>query len=71
MFQRNFHRNMAISTLHFEIDRAFRAKGIEIAFPQQDLHLRSVDGDAARLLGGQVTGRQVLPPHQNLSDTQN
>jgi potassium efflux system protein len=28
--------------LHMEIDKAFRASGIEIAFPQRDLHLRSV-----------------------------
>jgi small-conductance mechanosensitive channel len=26
-----------------EIDRAFRASGIEIAFPQQDIHVRSVE----------------------------
>jgi len=32
----------ARSDLHFEIDRAFRKAGIEIAFPQQDLHIRSV-----------------------------
>ncbi len=28
--------------LHREIDRAFREAGIEIAFPQQDVHLRSI-----------------------------
>ena len=28
--------------LHLEIDRAFRQEGIEIAFPQRDLHVRSV-----------------------------
>jgi small-conductance mechanosensitive channel len=31
------------SELNQEIDRRFREKGIEIAFPQRDLHLRSVD----------------------------
>jgi potassium efflux system protein len=31
-----------VHELHMEIDRAFRAEGIEIAFPQRDLHLRSV-----------------------------
>lgn len=30
------------SELHFQIDDAFREAGIEIAFPQQDIHLRSV-----------------------------
>jgi small-conductance mechanosensitive channel len=48
----------AISALHFEIDRAFREKKIEIAFPQQDLHLRSVDADAARLLHGPAISDQ-------------
>jgi len=32
------------------IDTAFRREGIEIAFPQQDLHLRSIDREAAQLL---------------------
>lgn len=31
------------SELHFRIDRAFREAGIEISFPQRDLHLRSID----------------------------
>jgi len=26
---------------HLEFERAFRAEGIEIAFPQRDLHVRS------------------------------
>ncbi len=30
------------SELHFSIDTAFREAGIEIAFPQQDIHLRSL-----------------------------
>jgi potassium efflux system protein len=36
-------RLAVISELHQEIDRRFRKAKIEIAFPQQDLHLRSVD----------------------------
>ena len=32
----------ADTALRFEIDRLFRLKGIEIAFPQRDLHLRSL-----------------------------
>ena len=31
------------SELHQEIDRSFREAKIEIAFPQRDLHLRSMD----------------------------
>jgi small-conductance mechanosensitive channel len=34
------------SELHQEIDRRFREKKIEIAFPQRDLHLRSLDESA-------------------------
>lgn len=33
----------ATHTIHTDIDRAFRKAGIEIAFPQRDLHIRSVD----------------------------
>ena len=29
--------------LHMEIDDAFREAGIEIAFPQQDIHVRSIE----------------------------
>lgn len=31
--------------LHMAIDQAFREAGIKIAFPQQDIHLRSVEAD--------------------------
>jgi small-conductance mechanosensitive channel len=37
------HRLLVQSDLHQEIDRRFREAKIEIAFPQRDLHLRSVD----------------------------
>ena len=38
--------------LHMAIDQALRAAGIEIPFPQRDLHLRSVSIDAAQAIGG-------------------
>ena len=46
-----FEDNLRIqSDLCQEIDRRFREAGIEIAFPQMDLHLRSVDEEAGRML---------------------
>ncbi len=38
----------AITELHTEIAKRFAAAGIEIAFPQQDLHLRSGWDDLRR-----------------------
>jgi potassium efflux system protein len=40
------------SQLHQEIDSRFRQAGIVIAFPQRDLHLRSVDESASSNLSG-------------------
>ena len=39
-----------VDQLHSAIDAAFRDAGIEIAFPQRDLHLRSIDAAAAETL---------------------
>ncbi len=41
------------SALHFDLDRMLREVGVEIAFPQRDLHLRSVDPALADLLRAQ------------------
>ena len=38
------------SDLRHDIDRRFRDKGIEIAFPQRDLHIRSVDESPGSIL---------------------
>lgn len=45
------NRLSVIDALHTNIDRAFRDANIEIAFPQRDLHLRSVDPEVANTLG--------------------
>ena len=38
------------SDLRFAIDRAFREQGIQIPFPQRDVHVKGVEGTKARLL---------------------
>ena len=42
--------------LHLRITEVFREKGIEIAYPQMDLHLRSVDEGARLSLAGPCAG---------------
>ena len=46
-------RRIIQSALIKEIDRRFRLEGVEIPFPQRDLHLRSVDETAAGRLKGE------------------
>jgi small-conductance mechanosensitive channel len=42
-FVRNVdNRLQVVSDINFAIDAAFRAEGVEIPFPQRDLHLRSL-----------------------------
>jgi potassium efflux system protein len=45
--------------LHMAIDKAFREAGITIAFPQRDLHIRSVD---------ESPGSILTPPEGQRSD---
>jgi small-conductance mechanosensitive channel len=47
------------SELHQEIDRRFRELGIVIAFPQRDLHVRSID---------ESTGSLLTPPEDRHPD---
>ena len=42
--------------LLMEIDRKFRAAGIEIPFPQRDLHVRSVDASAVAVFAADLGG---------------
>ena len=42
------------SQIALDIHRALREAGIEIPFPQRDLHLRSVDPAAGRALAGEA-----------------
>ncbi len=41
--------------MHTEIDKAFRQAGIVIAFPQQDLHIRTINGVDVSLSKNQAT----------------
>jgi len=52
-------RVQIVNDLNIEISRRFAEEGIEIAFPQRDLHLRSVD-DAAFLRG--LPPEDAAPP---------
>lgn len=47
------NRLAVINDLHMEIDREFRQANIEIAFPQQDLHVRTIDVPIRKLLRGE------------------
>jgi len=49
------NRLVVSSELHQEIDRRFREAKVEIAFPQRDLHLRSVD-ESVNLQSTETTG---------------
>ncbi|NOX53483.1 MAG: mechanosensitive ion channel, partial [Planctomycetes bacterium] len=48
--------------LHTAIDRAFRAAGIEIAFPQRDLHIRSVPESLTSKLSDALSGSAEPTP---------
>lgn len=50
--------------LHLAIDHAFREKKIEIAYPQQDIHIRAADGMAKALLQARHELKQP-PRNQN------
>ena len=52
------------SDINFGIDKAFRENGIEIPFPQRDLHVRSWDRSAGPPLGTpeQSNGDDEDPP---------
>ena len=54
-------RGTVIHELHMAIDRALRAAGIEMPFPQQDIHVRSIDLPAA-MLPPTVAGNSVSWP---------
>jgi small-conductance mechanosensitive channel len=55
------HKFVMQTELLLDIDRQFRLNGVEIPFPQRDLHLRSVDEEAGtRLVGKDLPGSSKL-----------
>ncbi len=62
------NRNAVIHQLHMAIDRAFRAAAIEIAYPQQDVHVRSIDIDPAVLQA--VVTADGRTPTLHVTDTE-
>jgi potassium efflux system protein len=48
------NRRRTITELHAEVDKRFATAGIEIAFPQQDLHLRTGWDDTRQVEAGGV-----------------
>jgi small-conductance mechanosensitive channel len=51
-----------LTQLNVGINRALAENGIEIPFPQRDLHLRSVDAEAGSALAGTGKHRPPAPP---------
>ncbi len=55
-----FHRFRIASDLHFAIDKAFRKAGITIAFPQLDLHLKSMAPEVQGFLSPRLPRQDLL-----------
>ena len=61
----NFDNSILVrSEINQEIDRYFRENGIEIPFPQRDLHVRSVDAAAAAAVSPERPRYPALPKKQ-------
>jgi potassium efflux system protein len=57
-FIRNIERRLnTLSDLNFAIEKSLREAGVEIPFPQRDLHIRSVSDQA-----GSILLRRERPP---------
>ena len=57
------------SDLLLAVHDALYAAGIEIPFPQRDLHLRTVDGQAAMGLTGRVPPQPSGPPPEDVAES--
>jgi small-conductance mechanosensitive channel len=65
-----YHRFRIASDLHFAIDAAFRKLHIEIAFPQLDLHIKTVSTKFAQALHPEplMDGEEAAPHPMNLPE---
>lgn len=63
------NRLEVIHQLHTNINLAFRAEGIEIAFPQRDLHVRTTAGLLGRSSDDRATPIKDLAAEERVSDT--
>ncbi|MFK7961872.1 MAG: mechanosensitive ion channel domain-containing protein [Phycisphaerales bacterium] len=61
-------RLVVANDLLLGVDDAFREAGIEIAFPQQDLHLRSMDAGVGAALAGPQAGSTPNPMPNAVSE---
>ena len=59
------HRIEVLSELNEDIESEFQSAGIEIPFQQTDLHLRSVDQEAAEMLTGEKKNTGDRTPTNN------
>ena len=64
------NRGTVIHELHMAIDQEFRAAGIEIAFPQQDVHVRSIELPPSMVLPTTAGPGAVWPPSPRSNPTE-
>jgi potassium-dependent mechanosensitive channel len=64
------NRAKVIHELHMAVDRTFRENGIEIAFPQQDIHVRTIDVNLTQCVpaGGTVPAPWIPPGQTSDAD---
>ena len=56
------------SDLYYAVFAACRTAGVEIAFPQRDLHIRSISREAAEMLKGVAAQKETAPKEDALPE---
>jgi len=62
-----YDKLQVLSELNQEIEKKFESAGIEIPFPQRDLHIRTVDRDVSDALGNKLTKSGKNAPDEEQS----